>query len=668
MSTTRPTGRAPKAVPALARSLPVARVCVDVSLAHLDRPFDYLVGAQQDADALPGVRVRVRFAGRLVDGFLLERVDISEHAGDLAFLQRVVSPEPVLSPRLAALARSVADRYAGTMADVLRLAVPPRHNRAEQRAELLAEPVETPAPGCSGWDRYSRGLAFTGALKRGARPRAIWQAVPGEDWPSRVAQAAATTLAAGQGAVVVAPDGRDVARLEAAVGRLVDRRLVAVLTAGAGRERRYRRWLAVRRGAARLVVGTRAAMFAPVADPGLYVVWDDGDDSHAEPRAPYPQVRDVLVHRAHEDSAGLLVGGFARTAEAALLVESGWAHAIVAGRQTVRTASPEMRALGADAFEDVRDPAARTARLPTLAHEVARGALEGGTPVLVQVPRGGYIPSLACERCREGARCRGCGGPLALPDRGTSDDAGPPYCRWCGRAEGRFRCRACGAGRLRAAAVGARRTAEELGRAFPGVPVRTSASGQMLDRVPDAAAVVVATPGAEPVADHGYGAALLCDGVALLGRAELRGTEEALRRWMAAATLVRAADAGGRVVVLAESAMPTVQALVRWDPVWHAERELAARRELGFPPVVRMAALDGAAEPLAAMLQAARLPSSAEVLGPVPVGAAAERALIRVPRSQGRELAESLAQARAVRVAGKDPDPVRVRMDPLDPI
>ena len=55
--------------------LPVARVAVDISLAHLDRPFDYLVPASMDEAAGPGVRVRVRFAGQLVDGYLLERIE-----------------------------------------------------------------------------------------------------------------------------------------------------------------------------------------------------------------------------------------------------------------------------------------------------------------------------------------------------------------------------------------------------------------------------------------------------------------------------------------------------------------------------------------------------------------------------------------------------------------
>ena len=117
---------------AVSERLPVARVAVDISLAHLDRPFDYLVPASMDEAAGPGCRVRVRFAGQLVDGYLLERTQTSEHQGKLARLERVTSPEPVLTPEIFDLARVVADRYAGTLADVLRLAIPPRHAAAER--------------------------------------------------------------------------------------------------------------------------------------------------------------------------------------------------------------------------------------------------------------------------------------------------------------------------------------------------------------------------------------------------------------------------------------------------------------------------------------------------------------------------------------------------------
>src|SRR6266853_3086245 len=102
------------------------------------------------------------------------------------------------------------------------------------------------------------------------------------------------------------------------------------LTADLGPAERYRRWLAVRRGLVQVVAGTRAAMFAPVAALGLVVLWDDGDDLHAEPRAPYPNAREVLALRAHRTGAAALIGGFARTAESTSLVASGWARTIAA--------------------------------------------------------------------------------------------------------------------------------------------------------------------------------------------------------------------------------------------------------------------------------------------------------------------------------------------------
>src|ERR1043165_9370744 len=96
---------------------PIARVAVDVSLAHLDRPFDYLVPEALATRAVTGSRVRVRFAGQLVDGFVLDRVLSTEHAGSLSFVERSVSPEVVLTPEIAQLARATADHWAGTMAD-----------------------------------------------------------------------------------------------------------------------------------------------------------------------------------------------------------------------------------------------------------------------------------------------------------------------------------------------------------------------------------------------------------------------------------------------------------------------------------------------------------------------------------------------------------------------
>ncbi|WP_370654913.1 primosomal protein N' [Prescottella sp. R16] len=664
---------------AAAAQAPVARVLPLLPVAHLDREFDYLIPADLDEQARPGVRVRVRFSGRLVDGFLLERRDSSEHRGRLAWLDRIVSAEQVLTPEVRRLVDAVADRYAGTRADVLRLAIPPRHAKVEAETPDPVPPPERPTVDADAWASYVHGGNFVDALAAGRSPRAVWQALPGEDWCLRLAELAGVVASSGRGVVLVVPDQRDLDRLVAACENLLGAQHVVGLAAGLGPSARYRRWLAALRGTARVVVGTRASVFAPTPDLGLIVVWDDGDSSLSEPRSPYPHAREVALLRAHTAGCAVVVAGHARTAEAQALVESGWAHDLVAARDTVRARSPKITALADSDQALARDPGARAARLPAIAFAAARQALAAGSGVLVQVPRRGYVPSLACAKCRAPARCRRCNGPLALPAAAGPDGAGSPTCKWCGVADTGHRCHACGARALRAVVVGAGRTAEELGRAFAGVAVHTSGGSDVKAEIEAGPKLVVATVGAEPVMPGGYGAALLLDGWALLGRADLRAAEETLRRWMTASTLVRSHRDGGQVVVVADSGIPTVQALVRWDPVWHARAQLAERAEVGFPPAVHLAAVDGTAVSVTDLLDATVLPDGAELLGPVPLPPGerlpfasdepepddVQRMLVRVPRGAGRALARALADAQAVRSAKRTPGPVRVQVDPL---
>ncbi|AEE46100.1 primosomal protein N' [Cellulomonas fimi] len=667
-----------------AEHLPVARVLVDVSPAHLDRPFEYLVPARADDAAAPGVRVKVRFGGQDVDGYLLERAEQAEHVGQLAPLRRVVSPEPVLTPDVLTLARAVADRWAGTLSDVLRLAVPARHARTE--AERFAgrgdgEAVGPPAAGAPAWAPYRGGPAFVQHVLAGGAPRAVWTALPGapgERWDDAVAQAVAACVLGGRGALVVVPDARDVARVLDALARAgvpawsPERAGGAVrLAADDGPAARYRAFLAALRGSADVVVGTRASAFAPVHDLGLVVCWDDGDALHAEPRAPYPHVREVLALRSDLAGCALLVGGHGRTVEAQALVESGWAKEVAADRATTRARTPRVRAL--TSVELAREGPAAAARLPSPAWRTLRDRLADG-PVLVQVPRAGYVPVVACGRCRADARCGTCHGPLGI----TGQD-GVPTCGWCGRLATGWRCGECGGTALRSVRVGSERTAEELGRAFPGVPVRVSgarASGGVLASVPDVPAVVVATPGAEPVAPSGYAAALLLDAAVGASGAGLGATVGVLRRWLTAAALVRPADDGGQVLLVGDAPERPTQALVRWDPAGLAARESAERAELGLPPAVRVAAVTGPRDAVEALLARVDV-EGAEVLGPVPVPTAPApgelavlepdvRALVRVPRARGAALARAVAASLAVRSARREGGSLRVQVDPAD--
>ncbi len=651
---------------AISEHAPVARVVVDSALAHLDRDFDYAVPASMDADAVPGARVKVRFAGHEADGFITERAEASDHDGALTPLRRVVSAEAVLSPAVSLLAADLAARYAGTRSDVLRLAVPPRHATTEKQPSDApsARAAWDPVAATQAWAGHEPGAAFVRHLAEGASPRAVWHAAPGTAWPDLLAHAAAAALAGDRGAVLCVPDGRDVDRVDEALTRLLGRGHHVALRADAGPAARYRDFLALSRGARRVAVGTRAAAYAPVRGLGLVAVWDDGDDLHAEPRAPYPHVRETLLLRAEQESAAALVGGFSPSVESGYLLRTGWASALRAPRTVVRERAV-VEVAGAGDVERSRDPHGRGARVPTQVRDALRGGLESG-PVLVSTPRRGYAVALACERCRTPCRCPVCTGPLAQT---TPQD--PPACRWCATPAPHWACPVCGARGLRAPVVGQARTAEELGRAFPRALVRSSSADRVLVDVDAAPQIVVATPGAEPVAAGGYAAVLLLDGWLLLDRVDLRAEEEALRRWSNAAGLVRP---GGRVVLVADPAHPAVQALVRWDQPGWAAREAGERQQAHLPPASRMATLTGSPGAIDDAVTLLDLPEGAEVLGPVPAalaapvgasprGEASDRVVLRVPRAQGPALSRALVELQRVRSARKL-DPVRVQVDP----
>lgn len=693
----------------LTPALPVAAVVVDSGLPHLDREFEYAVPPELDSLAQPGVRVKIRFAGREVDGFVTARRATATHAGRLTPLRKVVSPEPVLTPDLIETARAVATRYAGVLGDVLRLAVPKRHAAAEKALPLEppvppAPPV-TPAPpvpapamsstspmsstatttsaapdqtvgtvraGKSGpWSAYPAGPAFLRRIAAGQAPAAAVLALSGRpagsDWPDLFALAAREALNAGRGALLVVPDHRDLDRVDAALTRVLGKGQHVRLSAEQGPQARYTAWLRALRGHVRCVVGTRAAAFAPVRDLGLVGWWDDGDDLHEEPRAPYPQVGEVLTIRAGLTGAALLTAGFSRSVEVQQRVDAGEWASVGAPGEVLRQAAPAVSIAG-EGHDLERDGLAARAHLPSAAWRLARTALERG-PVLVQVPRRGYLPALACQVCRTPARCVVCHGPMAVAIPGAAAS-----CRWCGKGWGAagFECVECGNNTLRRSVTGARRTAEELGRAFPGVPVVTSGAGEVRASVSSEPTLVIATPGAEPVADGGYAAALLLDAWALLDRADLNASIEALRRWTGAAALVHPRSSGGAVVLAGVPEGPTslaVEALVRWDPAWLAQRELDERRVLSLPPAVRVARLVGSRRALDEAVSAIRQSVDVDVLGPLPIPdhgsgePAKHQTIVRVPLARGAALAASLAAVRSTRSARKDPEPLNIQVD-----
>ena len=367
-------------------------------------------------------------------------------------------------------------------------------------------------------------------------------------------------------------------------------------------------------------------MFAPVRDLGLVVIWDDGDDLHSDEHAPYPHARDVLVQRAYLDNCAAVVAGTAahRRGRAAGRVRLG----ARAGRR------PGGAALGRAPGAGARATTSSWPATPPPARPGCRrwrtrppaGRWPRARRCWCRCPRRGYVPSLACARCRAPARCAHCAGPLGIsprPGPGRHADPGLPVVRAARRPPSTARTA----------------TAPSCAPPWWGSPARPrSWRGPSRGRrcAPPAArpgcsprcrrgpSLVVATPGAEPVAEGGYGAALLLDSWALLGPGRPAGGrgDAAPLDERGGARAARRRPAGRS----SSRPTPRIPSSRRWcagTRRWLAERELADRRELGFPPVTRIAALSGSPAALAEFLEALRLPEDADLLGPGARAAAA---------------------------------------------
>ena len=641
-----------KAEVPIATNFPVAQIAIDSQLPHLDRIFDYAVPAKFDEIAQPGVRVRIRFAGKLTDGWLISRVQESDHPGTLAALSNVISPEIVLLPEILELAQSVADRQAGTLSDVLRNAVPNRHAGAE--ATQFLPPSEIPAATTSAWTEYVGGEALIKRTLAGEQPRAI-VTTGGDNPASLLAQYAVAIARADKSTIITVPDRAAIDRILQELGNLdCPKESIAVLAADDGPSVRYRNWLAILRGNARIVVGTRNAVFAPAQNVAAVCIWDDWNDTLADPQAPYWHARDVAVLRSAQQNVALVLIGATMSVEACALMP--WLVQVAKSRDQLRAQSPKVRSALDESGEKI-NPAAAGSRIPSTVMQAMKSALTKG-PVLVLVSRTGYTPRITCNACHTLAACSQCSGPLMQTARSSA-----PVCYLCGHIEATWRCKKCNGTSVRAAAVGSERTAEELGRAFPGIPVRSSTSDHILRTVDSRPAIVVATAGAAPVADDGYAAAMLLDGNSMLSRPDLSASQDTYAKWNECVSLVRA---DGEVVVVADSKHPAVQALIRHDPAGFAQRELEERTQVALPPAIRLAVLTGDPNDVDEAVAMLSLPKQSLIRGPVPDKNSQVRMLISCDRRLGLELSAQLKAMTAARSAKHKGGSVNVRIDPLN--
>jgi primosomal protein N' (replication factor Y) (superfamily II helicase) len=551
------------------------QVLVDIPLFHLDRPFTYRVPEALAAQIHLGTRVKVPFGGRRrVDAWVIGHApDLPPDARDLL---RVVSPIPSFGPAELNLFRWVADRYAATVIDTLRLAVPPRVAAIEKPTQLPAggAPERQGSPpgrrGRGGVHSPSRRPdPLVGLVVSGWAGAVYWRPLPGEDRGARVIALVEAALERGRGAIVVTPE----VAAGSAVGDAVRKAFpdAADLASDLSDRRRYRAWAELRRGQRLVVVGGRSSVLAPLPALGCVVVDDEANFAHKEQRTPRFHARDVALRRAAAARALCVLTGTVPSAEALAAMQAGQCRLLTPDRAAERAARPLVEVVDPD------DEGPTAARLHPRGLAAIRAALGRQEPAYVLVPR-----------------------------RGGADPAAP-------------------------GARTAGQVAAELARILPGVPV-WRLDREVIDpgTVPPWAGqrpgVVVGTVAG--VKDHppltGCRTVVVVGADTALGQAEVRAAEEAYRTWSRAAAWCGPRGGAGRLVLQTRhGGHHAVQALVRWDPEFFWRHELPRRVELGFPPARRLVLVEGPepAEADAAMAAlATALGPKVELLGPATMG------------------------------------------------
>jgi len=615
----------------------VARVLLDTRLPQLDRLFDYSIPEGMAVE--PGVRVRVplRSEGRLTPGYVVEIAKESQFE-KLAPIAELVSPVPVLTPELWSLARAIASRNAGNVSDVVRLAIPHRYVRVEKTWLGVDRATESPGPALANLGSlpgYPEGTIET-LLSPGARtllqqPGGIIGEGDGERLATTipVAHSAAEALARGNSVVIVVPDWRDIELYRQALDDVIPMELLVVWDQDLTPAERYGEFLRTLDAAPRVVLGSRHAIYAPVHNLGLVVVVNDGDEAHAEPLSPYPHTRDVALMRQQDTGCAVAFTSLVPSLNTLRWVEKGFMTAVSPSSSSRPTVIPTALGLGSD-------QSVAPGRLPSQAYQAAKEGLRQG-PVLVQVFRAGFAPGLSCAGCGEAARCNRCHGPLR-----SSNQRQAPNCGWCAKVHVPFVCPECQGNTLKPRGSGVGRTVSDLGKAFPGVPVIRADGDKPLLRVGGEPALVVATRGAEPIAQGGYAALLLLDGASMLQRESLGTLEDTLRGWEHAISLVRT---GGKVFVTDVEGSPALAvASGVYQPL--LSHELAQREALRLPPAVRFVAISGPPQITATVVgEAVAISPDVDVLGPVLLDDGIVRSVVRFPYSLGPAVQSAVRSA-----------------------
>jgi len=594
--------------------LPVARVWVDSGVFHLDSYFDYLVPDNLSELVTTGIRVQVPFHGREVEALVLSRHANSELSG-LKAISKVLSKVSVATEESLDLIAAVAKRWAAHPYDVIRSAIPPRVASVDKEDFPISLSDTSPA-----------------------KPRRKYLHIPPViNRFQFIADAIAKDSNRGSKLVVV-PDSRSVAQLALLIPHAI------VLDSELERTERYRNFILSRTKTNITVIGTRSAIFAPIADLSSIIVVDEGSENHYEIRTPGWNVRDVAIIRSMKSKVSLTLMGYSPSAEVARLIEGKWIDFVSSkNRLTVNPYSQSQGEL-----------------LPSRLISEIRRAIKTG-PILFLSPRKGYSQALTCSRCRNIALCS-CGGKLT-----QRSSQSPVECVMCATAFAGWKCSWCQSSTPFLLGRGSDRFAYEIGAAFPGTPIAQSSGDHIFESYEETSGFVIATPGAAPISRTGYSLVVILEGDRFFTQADLRAQERTREMFFHVSAL---ASSTSSVALVMSGDNPIVGALSAWKPSLLSQRELREREEVNLPPFTRAITMDISSTESQALLRGlkksqeeGRLPASTNFLGPSKLKEETDRIVLLTPLTDGEVVVDLLHEFQRKRSSSKK-TLASIRIDP----
>lgn len=604
----------------IAQSRPVAKIRVDTGVFHLDQLYEYIVPEKLSDTAIVGVRVQLPFGGRETEGIITSRITHPDRAGVLKPITKVLSPHAVATGSTLKLFERAAKFYCCNPWDLIRSAIPPRVASVDKSLPIVVAP---PA---------SNGAAATPIFHSFAPYK-----------PAHLQMVELVRAAMKNGSVlIIAPDENDVEQLVAALSTAFEK--VLALTSSLNREIRYQNYLQAQRLSSSIVVGTRSAVFAPVGNLKTLIIYKESSIDHYEIRSPGWNTSTIAQMRSENEGISLIYTGFSPSLNVAYQVDQKKIKYISQRVHVdVQAYSPSEGAL-----------------LPGRIFSEIKKALNHGA-VLFLAPRKGYGNALLCSHCRNVAYCD-CGGRLSVVSKLEA-----PTCVHCGVSHSPWKCRFCGRDKQYLAGRGIDRAAEEISRAFPGYPVVISAGDVIKSSVEPKPALVLSTPGAQPVIPGGYAAVVILDAMRFFSHTDINGQERARELIFETASLIQEK---GRVLLVLDEVHPIVAAVARWNVAPLLKRELGEREELALPPKVASAVLvmealtaPQIASGLKKALAEGRIPSSTRIYGPTILPKSQAKIVIHVSHEQWPELGKVLHELQRKRSISKK-DLLTLRIDP----